>query len=677
MTLRAIVLGLLGASVFCGFTYFNDAIMRQTMLVGNNMPMSVYGALIVFLLVVNPALFLIARRLALSGRELAVILALTLVACCIPGSGLLRSFTSSIMMPHHYAQTEPGWKEQGVIDMVPEVMLVDGEDEGARTAFVSGMRTGQNHISLSQIPWSAWVRTLAFWMTVILALWIGLVALAVVVHRQWSDHEQLPYPIATFTNSLLPEEGQAKGSVFGSKLFWLGLAGVLLIHLNNYGYTWYPNAMMHIPLKIDMSSLAPLFPTFQKGEGSAMLMPTLYFTVIAFAYFLATDVSLSLAIGPFIFCWIVGFFAGYGISIRGGGDYMGLKLESFLNFGSYFGILMALLYTGRHYYRSVFSQAVRLRSEGEADRQAVWGARVFLVCMAIFVLNIAAVGLDWQLAVLYAAGVVIIFLVMGRIVAETGMFFLQPYTFSAVILWGLFGAKALGPEPILIMLVLGMVLMIDPREALMPFVVNALKLVDMRKVKVGRTAVFCGLALVVGLGVALPLTMYFQYDRGANMSDMWATKSVPQFPFKEALRVKQRLIAQESLECAESLSGWQRFAEMSPDLSYILAFGAGLGLVLLFTALRLRLPKWPLHPILFVVWASMPGKAFAVSFLLGWFVKMTVMKYGGASTYQRLKPLMFGLIGGDMLGGLAPTIIGAIYHSWTGEPPKTFNIMPG
>ena len=36
MTIRAILLGLLGACFVCGFTYFNDAVMRQTYFVGNN-----------------------------------------------------------------------------------------------------------------------------------------------------------------------------------------------------------------------------------------------------------------------------------------------------------------------------------------------------------------------------------------------------------------------------------------------------------------------------------------------------------------------------------------------------------------------------------------------------------------------------------------------------------------
>jgi hypothetical protein len=54
-----------------------------------------------------------------------------------------------------------------------------------------------------------------------------------------------------------------------------------------------------------------------------------------------------------------------------------------------------------------------------------------------------------------------------------------------------------------------------------------------------------------------------------------------------------------------------------------------------------------------------------------------VTKYGGMGLYQRLKPLMFGLIAGDMLGGVTASAIGAAYYFATGKPPVYFQIMAG
>ncbi len=66
----------------------------------------------------------------------------------------------------------------------------------------------------------------------------------------------------------------------------------------------------------------------------------------------------------------------------------------------------------------------------------------------------------------------------------------------------------------------------------------------------------------------------------------------------------------------------------------------------------------------------------ASSFLAGWAIKTLVTKYGGAAWYQRLKPLMFGLVAGEMLGALAPMLAGFVYWLMTGQPPKAFNILP-
>jgi len=67
MTVRAVLLGLLAAALICGFCYFNDFVMHQTFLVGNYMPISVFGGLLVFLLLFNPLLWWVWKRLALSG----------------------------------------------------------------------------------------------------------------------------------------------------------------------------------------------------------------------------------------------------------------------------------------------------------------------------------------------------------------------------------------------------------------------------------------------------------------------------------------------------------------------------------------------------------------------------------------------------------------------------------
>jgi hypothetical protein len=73
------------------------------------------------------------------------------------------------------------------------------------------------------------------------------------------------------------------------------------------------------------------------------------------------------------------------------------------------------------------------------------------------------------------------------------------------------------------------------------------------------------------------------------------------------------------------------------------------------------------------VWAN---ANFIWSFLLGWLIKLLVVKIGGGRVYQNLKPVFIGLIIGDLVGGAAWIVIGLLYYFWTGHQPKNYPVFP-
>ena len=113
---------------------------------------------------------------------------------------------------------------------------------------------------------------------------------------------------------------------------------------------------------------------------------------------------------------------------------------------------------------------------------------------------------------------------------------------------------------------------------------------------------------------------------------------------------------------------------MSPNRRLLVGFGIALALFFVLTALRLRFPRWPVHPILLLVWGVIPAGRFVTSFLLGCFLKWAVVKYGGDKAYRRVMPVAVGLIAGDMLIGVSTSIIGGIYYFITGDPPPRYSI---
>jgi hypothetical protein len=680
MTGRAVILGLFSAIVVCVATIVNNHIIHQTHLVGHQMPVFVFGMLVLFVALINPLLWRWGPKRALSGQELAVVVAMTMAACVVPQSGFLRYFTPVVMLPHHYERTEPGWKSAGVVDMVPKRMLagVTAENrEEVLGGFLKGMARpdDQEHIRVTDVPWSAWLYTLVFWSPLLISIWIGLIGLAVVVHRQWSEHEQLAYPIAAFASALLPDKGNSVGHVFRQRLFRIGLFGVLGIHLLNYLHAWFPDQTLSLPRRFDFTAVLELFPTFARGPNFHLVRPNIYFAVIAFAYFLASDVALSLAIGPFLFAFVTGLFLTYGISLHGGG--LNPSLQTYIQFGACMAMFIGLVVMGRHYYLRVFRRAVGLSVKEDPGITAVWGARVCLLGLAGFVGMLCLVGVDWQIAILYGVLIMILYVVLSRVVAETGFFHPESRWFPCVVLMGFLGPKALNPNTYVILLLLSIILAWTPREALMPYMVNALKLLDLRRVKIGRTAIWCAVTLVIALATSLALTLYIEYDKGMNIGDSGTVQGISKIAFHGTIRFQQRLIAQDLLEEANAISGWGRFAQMMPQGRYLVAFGAGLALVGAFTLLRIRFARWPLHPVLFITWNSVMGQHMAISFLIGWGIKSLVTKYGGPGKYLHFKPLMIGLIAGDLVGSVIPFLIGSFFRIVTDWPIAHFNTMPG
>ena len=73
--------------------------------------------------------------------------------------------------------------------------------------------------------------------------------------------------------------------------------------------------------------------------------------------------------------------------------------------------------------------------------------------------------------------------------------------------------------------------------------------------------------------------------------------------------------------------------------------------------------------------ASYQARMLAFSFLLGFVVKAVVSHLGGASLHERVKPVMIGLIAGDLLGAILPNLIGAAYYFITGLLPRSFSVI--
>ncbi|MEI6520059.1 MAG: DUF6785 family protein [bacterium] len=142
MTIRAVIIGFIGVLLISSLTFFNDAIMHHTYMIGNNMPIAVYGTLILILLIINPLLKISKIIKPLKAAEFAVILGLTLTVCGIPGSGLMRIYSPITIMPYNEELINPGFKDKHILRMAPEGMLAKVTNDEEHNIVVNGFIQG-------------------------------------------------------------------------------------------------------------------------------------------------------------------------------------------------------------------------------------------------------------------------------------------------------------------------------------------------------------------------------------------------------------------------------------------------------------------------------------------------------------------------------------------------------
>jgi hypothetical protein len=637
-------------------------------LVRGLLPVSVFGALIVFVVFINPLLRRIHKSMRLRAGEIALIVAMTLIGCGIADAGLMRYFPKSLVQPIKLARSRPAWQQKGLLDYAPDSMLPNKGEDSERVVgdYISAMGTEDNPISFGQVPWDAWEMPLKVWGGIIGFMFVGVICLAIVVHRQWAEKERIRYPLAEIATSMLERDEKGDTRILKNRLFWIGAAAPFIIRIINGLNAWFP-AFPKIPLTLNFTPIATEFPRLAQITGSnAITSPVLLPAAIGLAFLLASDISFTLGIAPLVAVFAIFTMMTVGIDVSQSAMEGGFI--PWMTFGSFLAMAVMLVYIGRRYYWHTLCEAVTFRRRQETRVSSVWALRGFIICIAGTTAILVAVGLDVMVALLAVLTTVLLFLVCARMNAEAGTFFFAPSWSMPAILVGLFGMTVLGPTVIIILGLLFYILLVDPFETLMPFVSNGLKMTSDTKLKVGKVGLLMIVALLLMLAVGIPLSIWADYNFAAPLRRGWDTSEV----FNAADKTVDKLKLAGQAEQVAEYSSFDRIANMLPDKQFLVATGVGFGLLLLFSLLRLKYTWWPIHPILFLVFGSGLFAEFGPSFLLGWVLKSAISKFGGAAKYLQAKPLMLGVIAGDLTGGFFWLVVGWVYHGATGFRPPSF-----
>lgn len=298
-------------------------------------------------------------------------------------------------------------------------------------------------------------------------------------------------------------------------------------------------------------------------------------------------------------------------------------------FGAYIAFTVGMLYMARRHLARVVKRAI---GRGEADdsdeplgyRGAFWG---FLLAVGGCIGWYAWHGMDPLLGLLVLTLILCSYLVYARIVAQGGL----PVTRN---LWTLvnpieatLGSGAFGAQGALVTSMQSQLLVTNSTTVIGPMAMMAMRISGVFK----RRRRLLVPALMAGIVLAMACTTWVvlreAYSQGAlNFSGSWAPKNVPTAAFGEAQRLME----------GRSTAAHGLYARP-------LVFGVSCMAFLMF--MRARFYWWPIHSIGLLTassWNMM--RRLWLAFLIGWVIKVAVMKFLGGRALRTGRHFFIGLI---------------------------------
>jgi hypothetical protein len=695
MTIRATLIGLGGAALVAGAAPFNDYVLNNSPLIGGSFPAA--AVLVLLGLIVLNALLKPnslrntstlterpTRDRRLSSSELALVLGMVLVACAIPTSGLMRYWQPTLVgTAWHSADSAT---KRGVIESLdlPTWFFPSSDSNNALTDPVTAWF--YDRIPPDAPPGSfldmltAWAPPVLGWGVFFAAIFAAIGAISFVVARQWIENERIAFPLGEVQSLLIdaPTPGQRFNSTLASKPFLIAFGGVLILRFWNTLADYHPRYVPEIPMSFSLRHLI-VDPPFGYMDGY-ITYATIYPLVIAIAFFMATRISFSLVF--FVLASQIPIMA-----MASAGNDLNSTERRDLNLGALLAFAGMILWTGRHYYlRVVRGMFVR------QDAPTRWFVSPAL-CGWVMVLGIG-VSVAWLMlcgmtlggAVLLVIGLLMTWVVMANVVAHAGL--PVAVTMSGPREWfvGLFpntggteaasvaGVSGHVSNQFMVQTIGGMWAYASDQLAV--YKTHALRAVssagdagfrcDPSSSDQGRRLVIAlVLALVVSYGVGHVSTLAAYYHFSASLD---ATGESP--INKEVLVGQPKWLVDHTVRTHQTgLAGSNQQHEPWPWVA------GGAGLTGLLAALQLRIAWWPLHPIGFLMVFSFPMRRLWFSILLGWLVKVLIVRFGGAGLFRAAKPFFVGVIVAEVVASGFLAIFGAGLAA-AGYEPRVQQFMP-
>jgi hypothetical protein len=304
VSIRSVLVGLIGVLFVNILTPFNDYIVNNTSLVGTVLPVAAIFVLLLITLGINVPLRLLKPKWALGQGEVALALGMTLVSCAIPGSALLKYVPAHIVGIWTQGAGD-GMYRKVLDDMhLPTWMFPTTEKTDALSRardpvirdFIGRAQTKDDMFieHFMAVPWHAWLAPAISYGLLYGSIFGIAIFLSVLVRRQWVENERLTFPLASLCVSLLedPKPGRILNETYRSRLFWIALISVFSLHGINALHLYFPLRWPEIPLDFNLQGMMTeppwvyMDPLFLKNKIS--------FIVIGITYFVSSRIAFSI-----------------------------------------------------------------------------------------------------------------------------------------------------------------------------------------------------------------------------------------------------------------------------------------------------------------------------------------------------------------------------------------------
>jgi hypothetical protein len=388
----------------------------------------------------------------------------------------------------------------------------------------------------------------------------------------------------------------------------------------------------------------------QLGQNFPAFAIKLNLYVLGFAYLVNTNVLFSVWFWNIVLVLESGLFKSVGYTLGDADDPYSSRdaLMSWQGFGGFIVFVLVSLWMARDHLRVVWA-AVIGKEHVDDERELLpyrWAAIGLLVATAYAACFMVALGMSWKMALVFLFAAFIAYLGTTRVIAQTGLVYMQSPLTPTMFAFGAFGTVGVPASEIV-----GMVgtysLVVNGRAPFMPAIFH----ISWLGAKIGRSGRRMFTVLVIGLITAYAFgTFYYlsiAYTHGAT-----TFMSVP-FSF-HGEQVFNMIIQKMQARVAIDPGRWT-------------FLGAGAAVMAVLTYLQYRFPSWPLHPIGFPIAAANNVHRTVFAIFLAWLIKTIILRVGGVEAYERGRPLFIGMAAGYALGILLSFFVDAVWFPGAGH----------